>query len=233
MPTTGLANNDIFRKTEIQFRRMPLHLLRKINPDLFRTYVLESVLDLSAEALRTVDLKSMCTKELDTLEMDGSIAQNPLTVYFRWHRTNDTAADPSALFPRSSFHRWLFALFFKIVLPVNRSGQIWDELIYCPLNLTIFFRALVHLKEIGYPSRWLSETLVQIIENTVTTSTRPPRTSPLDIEEARKEHQMKKLSTTPFVTEMKTLAATFEPILPFAVISHAVPALESIYRLKI
>lgn len=79
------ANNDIFRKTKIQFRRMPPHLLRKINPDLFRTYGLESVLDLSAEALRTVDLESMCTKELDTLEMDGSIAQNPLAVYFRWH----------------------------------------------------------------------------------------------------------------------------------------------------
>lgn len=118
--------------------------------------------------------------------------------------------------------------FFKIVLPVNRSGQIWDELICCPLSLKIFFRVLVHLNEISYPSHWLSETLVQIIENTVETSTRPSKTSPLDIEEARKEHKMKKLSMAPFVTEVKTLAVIFEPVLPFAVIGQAVPALESI-----
>ena len=217
------ANDIAFRKIEDAVRNLPVGVLKKIDIETFRKNGLEAILDLSQEDLRNVNLKSMCTLELDTLDLDGGPSINPLGEYFKWRRTNTSPLDFSSLLPRPALQKWLFALFLKIALPVNRTSQPWDTLIYCPLNLTIFFRTLIHLHKTGYPSHWISEVLIQIIENKVTTSARPPQTSPLDIKEAQTLNPLKKLSTAPFVTEMKTLATIFQPILPFALITDALP----------
>lgn len=216
---------DTLRKLPAPLRKLPAHILKKLDFDeTFRRNGLEAVLDLSQEDLRNLDLKSMCTLELDTLDLDGGPTINPLGEYFKWRRTSTSPLDFSALLPRPALQKWLFALFFKIVLPVDRTSQPWDTLIYCPLNLTVFFRTLIHLHTTGYPSHWLSEVLVQLIENRVTTSARPPQTSPLDIKEAQRLDPMKKLSTAPFVTEIQTLSTIFHPILPFPLITDALPA---------
>ena len=217
------ANDIAFRKIEDAVRNLPVGVLKKIDIETFRKNGLEAILDLSQEDLRNVNLKSMCTLELDTLDLDGGPSINPLGEYFKWRRTNTSPLDFSSLLPRPALQKWLFALFLKIALPVNRTSQPWDTLIYCPLNLTIFFRTLIHLHKTGYPSHWNSEVLIQIIENKFTTSARPPQTSPLDIKEAQTLNPLKKLSTAPFVTEMKTLATIFQPILPFALITDDLP----------
>ena len=223
------ANDVTFQKIQGTLRNLPVRVLKKIDIETFRKNGLEAVLDLSQEDLRNVNLKSMCTLELDTLDLDGGPTKNPLGEYFKWRRTDTSPLDFSSLLPRPALQRWLFALFFKIALPVNRSSQPWDTLIYCPLNLTIFLRILTHLRRTGYPSHWISEVLTQIIENKVTTSARPPQTSPLDIKEAQTLNPPKKLSTIPFVTEMKTLATIFQPTLPFSLITDALPPPTNIF----
>lgn len=223
------ANDIAFQKLEITLRDLPVRVLKRIDIETFRKNGLEAVHDLSQEDLRKVDLKSMCTLELDTLDLDGGPSINPLGEYFEWRRTTTSPLDFSFLFPRPALQKWLFTMFFKIVLPVNRASQPWDTLIYCPLNLTIFFRTLIHLHTAGYPSHWISEVLVQILENRVTTSARPPQNSPLDIKDAQRRNPMKKLSTAPFVTEIKTLSTIFQPILPFSLITDALPAPTSIF----
>ena len=227
------ANDEAIQKLQDLLRKRP-EALHYIEPEMLEHCGLMSVLDLTQEALKTVDLKSLCTREWDTIELDGSESVNALAAYSKWGRTSSSKLDYSSLLSRSFVQKWVYALFFKIVLPVDRSSQDFDhQLIYCPLNLSVFFRVLAQLHSNGYPSHWLSDVLCQILENKVITCARPPRTSPLDVEEFQKDNPMKKLSTAPWLSEMRTLAAMFEPILPFSLITNAVPKLSSIYEYTI
>lgn len=119
--------------------------------------------------------------------------------------------------------KWLFALVFKITLPVNRDGVAFHELILSPLNATVIFRILIHLQHVGYPSHWLSDFLDGILSNNVVTSARPPKTSSLTIAESKKDNPVKRTSVAPFIPEMIALTLIFEPILPFAVMTKDLP----------
>lgn len=218
------------------------HVLQK-SPDLIlgdararktlEKFGMGSVLSLSHDELRKVDLKALCTRDLATVDLTGD-SSNVLAYYFQWQRKGIKSRDLESLHPRAFFQRWLFALFFKIVLPAEQSSHDWYRgIINSPLNLTMIFRVLVILHGVGYPSHWLSEAIEQVLEDKVTTSARPPQSSPLTIEEVQKDRSMKKLSTAPFVSEMSTLATLFEPTLPFSVASTIKPKPSSIHEYKI
>lgn len=202
--------------------------LQSLSPVVLQLGGLEHIRDLDPETVQTTDVRSLSTKELDK---EGIV--NPLADYSPWSRTSFGSLPFARLLPRPKLVHWLFTMFLKIVIPANRSFQDWDTLFYAPLNLTIFMRILIHLHEVGYPSHWLSEVLAQILENQVVTTARPPQTSPLKIEESRKDHPMKQLSCAPFIDEMRSLTALFLPLLPFSIMTSVLPRIEEIYEYKI
>ncbi|KAF2145382.1 uncharacterized protein K452DRAFT_305413 [Aplosporella prunicola CBS 121167] len=111
-------------------------------------------------------------------------------------------------------------MFLKIVLPAPQPTFQMGKMIYAPANLNIFFRILHHLKQIGYPSHWLAETLANILSNTLETSARAPKSAPLDIKETQemRKQTVRKTSVAPFVTEMTTLASIWLPALGFSLL---------------
>ena len=216
-------------KMQQMIRSMSVQDLRSFPSKLLEKFGLEHIVNLDPETIRSTNIRSLSTIDLDD---DGTI--NPLAQYIQWSRTSHDPLSFPNLLPRAKLSKWLFTIFFKITVPANRKGQDWHHtLIYAPLNLTVFFRLLIHLQQVGYPSHWLSEILVQILEDQVITSARPPQTSPLSIQESQRDYQMKRLSTAPFVTEMATLTAMFLPLLPFSVITETLPALDKIHEYTI
>ena len=152
-----------------------------------------------------------------------------LSDYTKWQYVRRKRFAFSSLLPKEAFTKWLYALFFKFALPTDRTNMHFNNLLFCPLNLTIYFRVLLRLHESGYPRHWLAIALANIIANTVTTSARPAETTPLKIEEARREHPLRKVTTAPYAPEMSTLTTIFQPMLPFSIISSALPKPDAIH----
>jgi hypothetical protein len=134
------------------------------------------------------------------------------------------------LLPRTPFNKWLYGLFFKLALPFNCNIRDFTITIYAPLNLTILFRLLHQLRILGYPSHWLHEALLNILQNTVHTTARPPRTLPMRPADVARVHPEKKLCTAPFATEMKTLTQMFRPQIGFALLEHVLPPESTIWK---
>lgn len=107
----------------------------------------------------------------------------------------------------------------SVIFQAQQTKTEWTRVVLPPLNLRIYFRVVMHLHQLGYPSHWLSEILVTIIENKVVSSVRKFETCPLKPSELTKKHPLRKLSTTPYVPEMTTLTVLFQRILPFAVLT--------------
>lgn len=75
---------------------------------------------------------------------------------------------------KAKVEKWLFAHSLKVVYPYPRT--VWEQaLTEVPLNLTAFFRILVHLHEMGYPSHWLAVVVSTILTGVITTTARAPR----------------------------------------------------------
>jgi hypothetical protein len=134
--------------------------------------------------------------------------------YISWCRALRGRIKFDDLLPRAEIERWLYAHFFKLVLPYPRPRKEYAP-VHAPLNLTIFFRLLVQLHDVGYPGHWLSSVLVNILRDEVTTTARPPRSSPLTIKEASQPNSSRQMSTAPFVAEMSSLARLWLRLLPF------------------
>jgi hypothetical protein len=141
----------------------------------------------------------------------------PLVDFIQWQRKTSTPFQFSQLVPRQNLTHWLYSLFFKLMVPPRRQDR-GISIIFTSLNLTAFLRLLIHLHSIGYPSHWLSSVLLSILQNNVTTTARHPETYPLTIEEARRQNPPKKLSTAPFIPELRALTSIFQSLLPFAVL---------------
>jgi hypothetical protein len=107
--------------------------------------------------------------------------------YLKWSSPVQGAYPFNMLLPRAAFCNWLYGLFFKLALPAirdhNHEAFGTSMMVYAPCTLVVFFRLLMHLRSIGYPSHWLSTVLGSILADNVSTSARPPATCPLDIEE--------------------------------------------------
>lgn len=155
----------------------------------------------------------------------------PCGDYMIWERMSRSPLSHELRAPRDIVSRWLFAHFFKTVLPAPRGQDShYNHVVYSPLNLTSFFRLLLHLHEIGYPPHWLADVLTRILDNDVTTTARPPKTRPVLPEDIDRAHPPAKLSTAPYQAEMSTLTVLFYRLLPFSPITAStLPAPSSIY----
>ncbi|KAK8098145.1 uncharacterized protein PG998_013631 [Apiospora kogelbergensis] len=91
-----------------------------------------------------------------------SDAMYPLTTYYKWERVAapSKAMEFGELMTQARLAKWLHSHFFKICLPYER-GPAFD-LVYAPLNLTVFMRLLVHVSELGYPAHWFSKVRVSV-----------------------------------------------------------------------
>ncbi|KAF2646862.1 hypothetical protein P280DRAFT_465013 [Massarina eburnea CBS 473.64] len=110
---------------------------------------------------------------------------------------------------RATLEKWLYQVFIKIALPAQQpvSDPNHPDLVFAPLNLTAFFRILEITHRNGYPAHWLADLLTTILSNRVQTTARPPRTCPLSISESQKNFPPKFTDLSPFMAEIRTLAA--------------------------
>ena len=156
--------------------------------------------------------------------------------YLKWSSPAHGAHSFNMLLPRAAFCNWLYGLFFKLALPAIRGHNCMafgaSIMVYSPCTLVVFFRLLMHLHSIGYPSHWLSTVLGSILADNVLTSARPPVTCPLDIQEVNCHKPPKRITTSPYVAEMSTLTTLFLRLLPFAVYGSEVdiPSPQSIWE---
>ena len=114
--------------------------------------------------------------------------------------------------PREKLETWLYRLFLKLAIPAHRESQSF-VLIYSPLNLTVFYRLLLHLSSVGYPAHWLSGVLDDLINGRINTTARPPRSDPMKIKETRARMPSLSQSVQPFVAELSTLASIWQSAL--------------------
>lgn len=156
----------------------------------------------------------------------------PMCPYNQWyHRT--VSREYKDLVPRAKLQTWLYRLFFKTALPAEKRMILDNELIYSPLNLTYFFRLCGHLHSIGYPAHWLSEVISSILSGTVTTTARPPRSEPLRPQEIDAMQKPLTQSVAPFTAELSTLAAMWQPLLPFGMLSRNIAPVETLRKYTI
>ena len=156
--------------------------------------------------------------------------QYPLADYTFYTWSTAGPHNFSALLPRKQFTKWFYSLFFRLVLPMKLVLAMKTKIIFSPLNLCILLRLITQLRGFGYPSHWLSEPLLNIIHNAVTTTARPPRAKPMRPADVKRNYPDKKLCTAPFGNELSTLARLFQPLLPFELTSPAIPKKEEIYK---
>lgn len=105
--------------------------------------------------------------------------------------------------------------------------------IFSPLNLTILYRLLLHLSNVGYPSHWLSGVLDNLLQGRINTTARPPRSDPLKIKETKASMPGLSQSVKPFVAELSTLASIWQSALPFGVLSPTIPRAQDIRKYRI
>ncbi|KAH6667863.1 hypothetical protein B0J14DRAFT_173642 [Halenospora varia] len=162
---------------------------------------------------------------------DKGQGPSPLVCYSRYTKGILTPLPFESLLPREQFKTWFYSLFFQLTLPYNADIQNHSLIVYAPLNLTILFRLITHLRTLNYPSHWLSELLESICQPSITTSARPPRTMPTLKAEAEKKYPPKALSIAPFSQEIVTLTRLFQTLLPFSLSkSLSIPSLDEIHE---
>jgi hypothetical protein len=133
---------------------------------------------------------------------------------FSWTQSGREPLPWSKLMGRKELEKWLHMLFFKLNIPFGRPKEGTD-LVYAPLNMTIFFRLILHLFRIGYPSHWLSEILASLSSGAIITEARAPRVMIMDAAHVNRVHPKRKMSVRPFVEEFRTLFAVWRHLLPF------------------
>jgi hypothetical protein len=149
------------------------------------------------------------------------------TIY--WGQTGPGPLPISELMSRPKFEKWLYFIFFRLAIPYYRDTA---EAEY-PLNLTIFFRLMASLPPTGYPMTWLHTVMIRILENTVLTTTRPPRSCPLALDELELDHPQRRVPTAPFAAEMRTLASLYQRLLPFILITETLSPPDQIFEYTI
>ncbi|GAB7360068.1 hypothetical protein MBLNU230_g7588t1 [Neophaeotheca triangularis] len=146
----------------------------------------------------------------------------PMAEYLRWTHTQKVPNTFGELLPRCRLETWLYRFFLKTAIPFPRTPAD-RQLIYSPLNLTVFFRLLGHLHNMGYLAHWLTEIVSTLLSGEITTTARPPRSEPLMIREVNTNFPSRKQSVAPFLAEMRTLASMWQPALAFGALLPAVP----------
>ena len=151
--------------------------------------------------------------------------------YRFWHRL-DRPKSLADLMPREKLETWLYRLLLKLAIPAHREAVSFVP-IYSPLNLTVFYRLLLHLSNVGYPSHWISGVLDNLLEGRINTTARPPRSDPMKIKETKAKMPALSQSVKPFVAELSTLASMWQSALPFGVLSNNIPRRQDIRKYRI
>lgn len=153
--------------------------------------------------------------------------------YISWHRVNGRLPFMK-LAKNIKVEKWLLGRFLKLALPHARL-TFEMAMIEAPLNLTAFFRILVHLHEIGYPAHWLSDIVSMILSGRITTTARAPRSMPLSVKEVEKNFSNRVMCVKPFVAEFSTLATIWQRVLPFGLLTaHSrLPKIEDIKEFEV
>jgi len=135
--------------------------------------------------------------------------------------------------PLEKLETWLYRLLLKLAIPAHKQETQSYVLIYSPLNLSIFYRLLLHLSNIGYPAHWLSGVLDNLLEGKINTTARPPRSDPMKIKETKTAMPALTQSTKPFVAELSTLASMWQSVLPFGVLTPNIPRRQDVRKYRI
>lgn len=132
--------------------------------------------------------------------------------------------------PRERLENWLYRLFLKLAIPAHKHLIQSYVLIYSPLNLSVFYRLLLHLSNVGYPAHWLSGVLDNLLKGRINTTARAPRSDPMKIKETKASMPSLSQSVKPFVAELSTLASIWQSALPFGVLSTKIPRTQEVRK---
>jgi hypothetical protein len=97
------------------------------------------------------------------------------------------------LLPRKEFTKWFYSLFFRLALLMKIDLAMEMKIVFTPHHLCVLFRLITQLRGFGYPSHWLSEPLLNLTNNTVIATARPPRTKSMRPADVKREYPEKKL----------------------------------------
>ncbi|KAI1498753.1 hypothetical protein F5X99DRAFT_431519 [Biscogniauxia marginata] len=154
-----------------------------------------------------------------------------LNGYTMWSATAAKRLPLAKLMSRNALQRFLDAHLLKICVPFPRPKQN-VELVYAPLNLTMLFRLVVRMHEVGYPAHWLSGIINRMLEGELTTSARAPRQMVQDAQSVDLVHPTKTMSIRPWAAELSTLGSIWQPLLPFGLLFRKglLPPLDTIKK---
>ncbi|KAK9415882.1 putative DUF4470 domain-containing protein [Seiridium unicorne] len=182
------------------------------------------------------------TQASTTLEkaLDGTLIGGQgaiMSQAMSWMRTSSKPLEWSKLMPRRDLERWLHAHFLKICLPFPYA-TVFEDRIIRPPNLLAMFRLIAHLFKVGYPAHWLSDILVSLNTEEITTTARPPRSTVTDAAEATAVYPFTVLSVRPFITEFRTLLSIWQRLLPFGLLQQKttkdqLPSLDAVRQFEI
>ncbi|KAA8570727.1 hypothetical protein EYC84_000122 [Monilinia fructicola] len=169
--------------------------------------------------------------QVEVVSEPGKDESAPWTRY-TWYRPIPPCSKShwSNFLPRTEFEKWFCGLFFRLALPYNVDIYPQNTIAFSPVNLTILFHLMNYLCSLQYPHHWMAELLLNIIDNTVISTCRPPRMTPVTVSALKQQHDKRHLCTIPFRHEMATLARIFLPMLPFRLETSSLPAQNDIYR---
>jgi hypothetical protein len=155
---------------------------------------------------RLAELSAMMGMELTPFMAEG---------YMVWERCSGKTA--GKLLAKSALEKWLHALVLKICLPFPRP-YMSNRPVHAPLNMTQFFRLLVHISKLGYPTHWLSDVVASVCSGTIVTTARPPSELVTTPESVDRMHPREKVSIQPWWAELTTLLSIWHQMLPFRLV---------------
>lgn len=148
---------------------------------------------------------------MEPVEKDSFMREN----YQIWEQVPQTKVPLQRLLSRGALERWLYAHYLKICLPYTRPAAEGAP-IHSLLNLIAFLRLVAHLRNIGYPTHWLSTVLANLCEDGVTITARAPRQLSTDQSFVDTVFPPLKMTISPWRAECTTLLSIWTPLLPFA-----------------
>ncbi|ROV89746.1 hypothetical protein VSDG_08634 [Cytospora chrysosperma] len=154
--------------------------------------------------------------------------------YFIWNAVLEKPLSLGKRMRRQEFEAWIYGHLLKICLPYPRPLQS-DRPVHAPLNLTMIFRLLERMSEVGYPAHWMSSILASICNGEIETKARAPRHIIVHRNDLSDTTSKKAMSVVPWRAEFTTLLSIWRRLLPFGVITpkHALVPLTEIVEYQV
>ena len=129
---------------------------------------------------------------------------------------------------RNQVINWLTRVLLTYGFPAKRDSRNPMRESYAA-NLTVFFRSIKYLINLGYPKHWFKIYLESIFSNNLITAAKIPFESP---NKFHAEKEVQKVDISKILMEVSVLAACYEPILNLGHIKCG-KSIESITQYKI